>query len=135
MAKQDAKSKLQEETGTTPAAAPAGKFTRKKAVSVPQLKLSANNTVYIQVLSLIKTIELNDKDAEGGKSSCEAITVCDLSDGEIKQLLLDKIPGEAFALYGDKLEGMAFEVTKGTKVQSGKNGYHPYTIYEIEVGA
>lgn len=105
-------------------------FKRKAAISVPQLKLIVDKTVFIKIDSAIQILQLTEKD--GKKSECPAVKVIDLADGEVKELLLDMIPNDAFSLLGDKLVGMSFEVTKGQKVQSGKNGYHPYTIYEIE---
>lgn len=108
------------------------KFKRKSALCVPQLKLTPNRTVFIEVSSPIKMIEIPDKNSKTGKSECPSVKVIDMEDGEIKELLLDKIPHDAFIEFGDEIVGKRLEMTKGTKVQSGVNGYHPYTIYELE---
>ena len=108
------------------------KFKRKAAVSVPQLKLGIGVACFIEIMAPLKEVTLSTKNDKGENDVCMAVQVTDLDDGEIKQLLLDKIPEDAFLAYGEKLVGMKFEITKGAKVQSGKNGYHPYTIYEIE---
>lgn len=104
-------------------------FKRAQPISVPQLKLQVDNPVFIEIATPIKEIEI--KDNKGEISKCPCVNVIDLIDRQIKQLLLDMIPADCFMEFGDKLVGTQFEMTKHQKVQSGKNGYHPFTIYTL----
>lgn len=108
------------------------KFARKKALSVPQLKLQVDKAYYIQISSQIREIELSTTSESGKKDRCRAVTVINLETGEENQLLLDSIPDKEFEAFGEALLGMKFEVCKGKKTGAGKSAYHPYTIYEIE---
>jgi hypothetical protein len=127
-AKTTTKKQANESKAATSEAKNTGQFKRKKALTLPQLKQSTNDTVYIKFLSAIRISDVAPKE---GEEPANVANVVDLTTGQehifivpavLKGVLETDLKGE--------YEGKCFECTKLPK-PNGKR-YNQYEIYEID---
>lgn len=103
-------------------------FARKKALTVPTLKMVIDTPIYVTIE------EIKHKFTKNGEADLLPVaTVVNLEDGKRYQLVLGSVLianlQENYPTENDVF-GKSFEITKHNK-KTGKD-YHTYTIYEIE---
>jgi len=110
------------------------KFTIKRAVTLPIMKIFANTPVYLRLDAPMFEGKLLPDDIKQGKTEGAHIVNCtNLETGEQVQIVVPKVLEAVLneTYLDDSYVGLSFEVTK-QKMITGKK-YHNFTVKEIEV--
>lgn len=116
------------------------KFTRKKALTLPTLKMVIDTPIYVKINDIKHKESLDEKTGKikvnkdtGEPELLPVASVVNLETGELNELVMGSVLikniQEAFPTESDVF-GKCFEITKHNK-KTGKR-YHTYTIFEIE---
>lgn len=114
-------------------------FKRKKAVTVPTLKMAIDKPIYVKFEAITRKQTLDKKTGEikidsktGEIDLLPVAKVINLETGENNELVLGSVLiAQLEAEYtAEEITGKCFEIEKHNK-PSGKD-YHTYSIYEIE---
>lgn len=132
-----AKAKAKASTTAAPAG---GKFTRKRAVTLPTFKVEVDKTLYLMVNSAMylgkeqkaKAGEEAKKGAAKMDQPATILPVTDVETGEQGQIIVNAVlKGILDETYPDEsYVGKSFEITKHDK-KAGKR-YHTFSVFEID---
>lgn len=110
-------------------------YTRKKAITLPTLKVNGGDTVFIKFDSAIITKTKNELEKDGTQKTINVANVVNLDTGELMSMVIPKVLDSNLRenYLDESYVGKSFEISK-SKEKKGNVGkeYYNFFIYEID---
>ena len=106
-------------------------FKRKKAVTLPVLKMTIGTPRFLQFLGEVEEKKTTEKvEGKVQESTIDLVHAVDLETGEEGVLVVGTTLKSNLSEAYEKINSLKFEITKLAK-KDGKR-YHTYSVYEVE---